>query len=59
MQNTIIFFRAFILSIVLLSVFLGGGITSYQQSCVGPAFASDQGWKKCSTVLYWIETGFS
>jgi hypothetical protein len=59
MQNTITSFRAFIVSIVLLFVFLSGGITSYQQSCVGPAFAPDQGWKKCSIVLYWIQSGFS
>jgi hypothetical protein len=59
MQNTLTSFRAFIVSIVLLLVFLSGGITSYQQTCVGPAFAANKGWKKCSIVLYWIDSGFN
>lgn len=59
MKNTAISLRAFIVSTVVLLVFLGGSNTSYQQTCVGPAFAPDQGWKKCSIVYYWIETGFT
>src|ERR1700742_626227 len=60
MQNTITSFRAIIVSTVLLLVFLSGGITSYQQSCVGPAFSpNNKGWKKCSIVLYWIDPHFS
>lgn len=51
--------RASTIAMVLFFVLLNTSITSYQQSCVGPAFATHQGWKKCSIVSYWIKTGFS
>jgi hypothetical protein len=51
--------RASTIPMVLFFVLLNSSITSYQQSCVGPAFAPHQGWKKCSIVSYWIKTGFS
>jgi hypothetical protein len=42
MKITITSLRTGIVSMVVLLVFLGGGNTSYQQTCVGPAFAPDQ-----------------